>query len=965
LGFTLTEVIVASAVSVLVIGGAMGAFIQGLQVWQQEQIKNELNFNLEHAMEWIRTDLRLSSVGIGLMAFYPPDSNDYTAISLPIAQDVDNDGLLDRDQVTDKIVWNRTVIYHVRPGTPDQLVRTVFNNRLSNATPSQIYQQLANVVQAPNDAAVAAAALTGETVTSRVIFENLVNLRFRPPSCSYDQYATERFRAGTFNWGSIVLDSGIHTLLLTVKGKNEDSTGYGIEVDDLSLSPSGSWRDGERFLPTRPQSTFTYGTTGGTATAIGRDPGQGWVGGGVMSFVPTGLGSKLRFDIYNDLWCDNNFDDPSGVLASNCSVKYDTSWTSSAPYIPDFVVTMDKGIAWTASSCADSKPATTFASLTTMTNYIYGSTNMTNYTIWLNGRWAKVYFEREPGCSLLVTNAKIRSVATGVSSNLTFSGKNWIAMSTNGPIRTNSDWVPMWEIDKDKNYIVSYQTRQVGGDNDLDLFTAVQSNPGRIRCWSNEGSAAVFDLADLPVNDWEGLTTDLHPAPYFGDIDGDGDEDMFVGDNSSILFFRNNGTSKVADFDDTQKVPNWLGVSGYSVYVPCVKDLDGDGDLDVVAGSIDGKFIYVKNTGCSTNAIWASPVYGWKVFDLGDASAPELADIDNDGDLDLLSGCAAGNIYQYRNDGPATNPTFVFITSTFAGVAAGTAGTYTVPRFADTDGDGDLDLYVGSTEGNLYYYQNNGGVWAAGVIAKAGCSVSRCAPAFVNIDRDTGAPNTPARWANGENVVMSVVNGLSSTNLYGVAAVEVGYPRFARYRSGIFDTRCGAPVWNRLNWTMLEYSSQGDVDVRIRSSNDRFMGDLTDADFKTAYNSGLGYVQSPNYALTTLPKKRYVQYEVSLTCGVMVDATMTPFTSLIAGAHTNKPTAVLRDLTVDWPGVTGLVDLNVGFGRGPDLGIVDATVDGQSFIKGVVVEMEIFKAGRTGTNMVSGVLELRPLNTGK
>ena len=79
--------------------------------------------------------------------------------------------------------------------------------------------------------------------------------------------------------------------------------------------------------------------------------------------------------------------------------------------------------------------------------------------------------------------------------------------------------------------------------------------------------------------------------------------------------------------------------------------------------------------------------------------------------------------------------------------------------------------------------------------------------------------------------------------------------------------------------------------------------------------------------------------------------------------HTN--TAILRDITIDWDVPTGLVDLQVDFAKGPDYGIVSATVDGQSFVKGLEIEMEIFKQGPFGTNTAVGIMEVRPLNTNK
>ncbi len=106
-------------------------------------------------------------------------------------------------------------------------------------------------------------------------------------------------------------------------------------------------------------------------------------------------------------------------------------------------------------------------------------------------------------------------------------------------------------------------------------------------------------------------------------------------------------------------------------------------------------------------------------------------------------------------------------------------------------------------------------------------------------------------------------------------------------------------------------------------------------------------------SLALLPKKRYLQYEARFRC-------------FKPEAHTNEATAKLRDVVIPWPGPESIVDLQVDFARGPDYGIVSAEVDGQAFLKGATIELQIFKYSRPhGTNTVTGMVEIKPLNTGK
>jgi hypothetical protein len=100
--------------------------------------------------------------------------------------------------------------------------------------------------------------------------------------------------------------------------------------------------------------------------------------------------------------------------------------------------------------------------------------------------------------------------------------------------------------------------------------------------------------------------------------------------------------------------------------------------------------------------------------------APELADLDGDGDLDMAVGDWRGKIYYFRNTGNTTDPYFVLYDSPtnssdsniFSDVylTGGTAFGYgTSLSFADLDADGDYDLAIGNAEHRgLAYYENTG-----------------------------------------------------------------------------------------------------------------------------------------------------------------------------------------------------------------------------------------------------------------
>ncbi len=956
-GFTLVEVMVSAVITILIITGVFTVFIQGLRTWEAESIMGELNMDLERALERIRADMRLSSVGIGLMSFYPADADAYTAISIPMAEDEDNDGLLDRDS-EGRILWNRTVIYHVRPGTPDKLLRTEFAPRKPDATPQEIYDQLEDTVLAANDAQVANAALTGESANTRVVFENLVQMSFSPPDARYDLYAPTREKGRTFNWGSVVLDGGAHTLEFTVVGKNPASSGYSIELDRFRLSNSGSYREGELFVPanTHPMAPyFPLAVNGMTASAVNRSSEWLYSGNAAMFGTCNATGAVAAFTVHNDLWCDSNFNAPGGELSSNCSVRLDSTFTNTTPFITDVVVSMDKGVTWTANSLSDIGFSTTLrGEVLGVTNYIYGSSHTNGLAaIVRNGRWARVSFQGGTGAPTMITNAALIDAASGGRSNITFNGGQPGAFV---PAGTNlwSDWVPEFAIDRSKDYRVAFT---VGGAGDLDLDLFMGGDSGQIRFLENIGTPGAPSFG-AGVQPWETINYGTYSAPALVDIDADGDLDLFIGGWSVgvLKFYRNTGT--VVDPQYALEDADWNYIR-HPLSRPTFADIDNDGDYDCFIGGQNGRIEFLRNTGSPSAPSWSAVDPAWKGIGVyqndnpGNPShytAPAFADIDADGDLDLFVGrYQPGDLVMFENTGNAALPVFGVTNNPYMSINVGLSSA---PAFGDIDDDGDLDLFVGDIDGTLTMYRNTGTAqvaeWGETNSNYLGVDVGTWSvPAVANIN-----PSINSVWQEQLTTgTASLTNGVASLSYICATQIEVGYPDVALYRSGVFDTGMEAPVYRELNWTQVErYSEGGDVDIRVRSGS---TPDMADADWQDAHYGDDGFFQANvNNNLASLPHRRYLQYEAMLRC-------------FLPQGHTNSPTAILRDVTIDWTGPEGLVDLIVDFGKGPDCGIVTATVDGQPFVKGVTMEMAIYKEGRTGMHETTGTLEVRPLNTGK
>lgn len=123
-------------------------------------------------------------------------------------------------------------------------------------------------------------------------------------------------------------------------------------------------------------------------------------------------------------------------------------------------------------------------------------------------------------------------------------------------------------------------------------------------------------------------------------------------------------------------------------------DVDGDGRVDIYLCNLQGANKLYRNLG-----LWR-----FEPLDLGDAAcardhstAATLADVDGDGDLDLLVNAISAGTRLFLNDGKGR-----FTEKTDAGLSR--TNSATSMALADIDGDGDLDLYCAHYIDTMYLF---------------------------------------------------------------------------------------------------------------------------------------------------------------------------------------------------------------------------------------------------------------------
>ena len=213
---------------------------------------------------------------------------------------------------------------------------------------------------------------------------------------------------------------------------------------------------------------------------------------------------------------------------------------------------------------------------------------------------------------------------------------------------------------------------------------------------------AVFNTSGVPSLSFS--------QPRFADLDGDGDHDMILGSSSEAPFYlENTGTATTPSFSEGENI--FSGISVLDAEMGVCADLDNDGDFDLITGGFTG-LNYFENIGNSTAPEFLQIDNFFNGLNVGHLPVPDLADVDADNDLDMVVGYSeSGSVKIYLNIG--TSAAAQFSESNI--IEIGDVGLYAYPNFCDLDADNDQDIVVGRDAYGFVYYQNNGtiqnGLW--------------------------------------------------------------------------------------------------------------------------------------------------------------------------------------------------------------------------------------------------------------
>ncbi|MCB8991576.1 MAG: VCBS repeat-containing protein, partial [Ardenticatenaceae bacterium] len=272
-------------------------------------------------------------------------------------------------------------------------------------------------------------------------------------------------------------------------------------------------------------------------------------------------------------------------------------------------------------------------------------------------------------------------------------------------------------------------------DGDLDVLSASE-NDDTIAWYENDGAANPTFTTRVIVT-----TADGAQSVFAADLDNDGDLDALSasGADDTIAWYENDLVHRNAPFAANSYN---VGTSLYDVFSTALGDLDNDGDLDAVAGSFTGTVANVLVAYQNNGTPFSSGA--WTQNDIGSTahgvSQVLLGDLDNDGDLDIVTGSYTREDYEiivWQNDG---TPFGGLWTPNDVGTTTPDAGVWSV-ALGDLDNDGDLDIVSSSYFSEDYEitaWSNDGtpfsGLWTPNDVGASTQSVD--ALAIGDLDED-------------------------------------------------------------------------------------------------------------------------------------------------------------------------------------------------------------------------------------
>ena len=259
---------------------------------------------------------------------------------------------------------------------------------------------------------------------------------------------------------------------------------------------------------------------------------------------------------------------------------------------------------------------------------------------------------------------------------------------------------------------------------------------------------------------------------------------------------------------------------------PCVVDFDGNAKtIEFIVGGESGFIDYIKARVGSryikyTTASLTNPLHGIHV---GSFSAPGVWDVDGDYDQDVVIADGTGHLTFVENVGNATHPRFVVkvgALNPFEDIKLGEATQFS-PSGADMDGDGDTDLIAGTVEQegggyrgyhSLRYWENVGNATHSSYVEKQRSENPFYHVYWANCCGRKSAKQALYDWDYDGDLDLTLTGGMGYFNYYE----NVGNSTHAKYGSrALVHPLHAFDVGSKMAFAIVDLDAKGDPDVVV------------------------------------------------------------------------------------------------------------------------------------------------------